>query len=389
MRLTLATIAIGLLVAAGGSLAACSSSDPVPDEGGAEAVEYTSLEEEQDYEGSEESADDFEAQQTQPGMQPGQQQPASLPEATGPVATVNGQEVPADDFNEHMEMIVQQSGGQIPPQMVDDIREGVVEQLVQEKLLVNAIEEAEVDVSEEEVEERIEEYRADVEDSPFSEDMSFEDILAQQGLSMDEFQELIEQEVAMTKLIEAEVADMPTDEDVRAFYDDNPERFTVPESVEARHILVGVMAPDDEESWAEAEEKIEAIHEQLQQEDADFESVASEYGTNVVTDEGPIHRSEDLGLDPNMPQQYQQPQELEDTAFALDDGELSEPFRFDQGWLIIERIEHHEEQVEDFAEVEEQLEQELRHQAMAESIDPYLAQLEADAEVEIHHENIQ
>lgn len=399
MRFKLATIAIGLLVAAGGSLAACSSSDPVPDEGGAEAVEYTSLEEEQDYQEYDDAEESpgtlggMEAEGAQqPGMQPGQQpQAGAPPEATGPVATVDGQEVSAEDFNQHVEMIVQQSGGQIPPQMMDDIRDGVVEQLVQEKLLVNAIDKAGIDVDDEEVDKRIAEYRAEIEESPFGQDMSLEEMLTQQGMNMDEFRELIEQEVAMTTLIEKEVAEMPTDEDVRAYYDDNPERFTVPESVEARQILagVGMMAAtaEDEQAWAEAEETIEEIHEALQEDDADFEAIAAEYGENVVTQEGPIHRNEDLGAE--VPPQYQQPQELEDTAFALEDGELSDPIRLDHGWLIIERVEHRDEQVEAFEEVEAQLEEELRNQAMAESIDGYIAQLEDDAEVEIHPENIQ
>ncbi len=386
MRLKLATIVIGLLVAAGGTLAACSSSDPVPDEGAVDPVEYSSMEEDQDYE-EQQPAEEQEAFE-QPGQQPPEQQAGSPPEATGPVATIDGEEVPADEFNQHMQMVLQQSGGQLPAEMFDDIRDQILEQLVQEQLLMNAIESADIEVSSEEVDERIREYRAEVEESPFAEDMSFDDLLAQQGLSMDEFHELIEQEVAMMKLFEAEVTEMPDDDDVRTFYDDNRDRFTVPESVEARHLLVAVM-PGDDDAWDEAEEKARAIEEELAEDDADLESIAEAHGEEVVFQEGPIHRSADMEMEDEMGQQFQQPQELEDAAFGLEDGAISEPIRIEHGWLIIERVEHQEERVEEFDEVAEQLKDELRHQAMGESIEPYLAKLEGDAEVELHPENIQ
>ncbi len=379
MRSRLATIAIGLLIAAGGTLAACSSSGPVADDGGLEGVEYTSMEEDQEYsefEGTDDSQDAF-AQPQAPA--------ASAPEATGPVATVDGIEISADEFNRHMRTVVQQAGGQLPPEVVGDVRDGIIEQLVQEQLLVNAIEAAGIEVADAEVEERIQEYRAEIEQSPFAQDMSFEDLLAQQGLSVEEFHELIEQEVAMTKLLEEEVADMPTDDDVRAYYDENPERFTVPESIEAHQLLVAVM-PGEDDAREEAQQKAQTIYEKLQEEDADFESVAAEYGENVIAQKGPIHRSEDLG---EVPPEFQQPTEIEDIVFALEDGELSEPFEIDHGWLIIQRIEHQDEQVEDFEEVAEQLKDELRHQAMVQGIDGYLAQLEADAEVQLHPENVQ
>ncbi len=390
MRSKLTAVFIGLLLATGTSLVACSSSGPVPDDPETEATEYDSLQDEdddaesaayEDYESAEEPA-------TMEGGQPpmgGQQQPqGSPPRATGPVATVDGEPVTADEFNERLEQevaMMQQQFGQVPPELLDHITEELVDQLVQQQLLFNAIDEADMEISEEDIDERVEQFRQEFLDSPQAQmegDLDFDDVLAREGLSQQEFREIVEKEIAMEALLEERGAAEPTEEEVRQYYEDNPQDFTEPEKIEAYHVLVGVTAAD-EQAWEEARAEAEEIRRQvMEDEEIELETTAMERGDHVIHQQAPVFRD-----------QQHQPAGVEEAAFELEDGELSEPIRTQQGWLLIERISHEDERLVEFEEVEEQLEQTLRAQAMGEAVEELLAELREEAVIELHPENIE
>ncbi len=378
MRSKLTILIVGLLLVAGTSLIACSSSDPIPDDPSAEPTEYDSVSDDEDSDYSEYEEAQPPSTQTPQGMG-GQSQAGETPQAVGPVATVNGEEIPAERFNQQLAQIEAQSG-HLPPELVAHIQDEIIDQLVQQQLLFNAIDEAEIEVTDEQIDIRLEEFREEFQQTTqaqFDEDMDFDEFIAQMGMSPDELREVIEETVAIELLLEAEGMEMPTDEDVRAFYDDNPESFIQPENVEARHILVPP-AGQDEQAFEEAREIAAEIHHEITEEGVDFDEAVERRGDTVFSDDAPIARN-----------QPQQPPQIEEAAFALQDGELSEPIRTQQGWLLIHRIEHHEEQMMPFEEVEDQLERELRNQAMEESLQGFLAQLQTDAEIEYHPENIQ
>ena len=407
MRITLSSLLIGLLVTAGAPLVGCSSSSPVAD--GSAPAEYQSLSDDEaaddadDAEPSEqdlseapgpqgeptpgmEATPEMEGQPgAQPQQQPQQQEAAEPPRATGPVATVGDREIPAEEFNEQMEQqlaqMAQQFGGQVPPQFADQIQEELLDQLIQMELINQAVEEADLDIPQERVEERLQEFRDEFHATAaeqFGAEMDFDDYIAQMGLSEEELHEIIEETVAIEILLEDSGVELPTEEDVRAFYDDNPEMFTTPELVEARHLIIGAMGQTDDPQ-ALAQE----IHETLQDDDVDFDTIAERYEGQVMVDEGPIARE----TPPEA--QMQQPPEIADAAFALEDGEISDPIQIQQGWVILQRIEHRDDELIPFEEVESQLESQLRNQTLEESLQDFLAQLEADKNVERHPENIQ
>lgn len=403
MRSKLAVIVISLLVALGTSTAACSSDDAVPDDQPTEAPTYEPADgaEYEEYEtGGDDQPDQQQAQpptgeqqQQQPGQQPMPGQPTQpdqgeMPEATGPVATVDGQQIPAEEFNEQIEQL-QQQAPHIPPQQMGQMQGEIIDQLVQQKLIEQAIEESDVEVSDEQVEARLDELRREFEETSqaqFGQDMDFEDFVAQMGMTAEELDEVIRETVAIEQMLEKRGHEMPTDEDVREFYEENPEIFTEPEHIEARQLIIPV-DPTDPDGLEAAEETAEEVHRRVTEEDEDFEEVAQDY-ENVQAQESPIGRQPPQ--DPQQPQQPRQPEEIEETAFeTLEDGEISEPISTQQGVVIIQRLGHQEEGVADFEEVEEQLEHQLRNQAMEESLDEFLSELEAEADIERHPENIQ
>jgi peptidyl-prolyl cis-trans isomerase D len=116
-----------------------------------------------------------------------------------------------------------------------------------------------------------------------------------------------------------------TDADVRDAYDSAPERFAVPQTVEARHILVKV-APDAAPEAAEkAREKIADVL-KLAREGQDFAALAKQYSEDGTREQGGA-------LGAFRKEAMIQP--FADVAFALKPGEISEPVRTRFGWHLI------------------------------------------------------
>lgn len=137
-----------------------------------------------------------------------------------------------------------------------------------------------------------------------------------------EFQELLESFVthSLSRMAIENILDEVTvsDEDIRNFYDENPEEFTLPENVRASHILI----PADDE----AEAKLALIQEQLAQ-GVSFAELAREHSTCP---------SGQAGGNLGQFSRGQMVPAFEEAAFALNEpGELSEPVLSDFGWHII------------------------------------------------------
>ncbi len=104
-----------------------------------------------------------------------------------------------------------------------------------------------------------------------------------------------------------------TDEEVKAFYEENQDKFTTPAKIRARHILV------------ETEDEAKKILEEIRG-GKSFEDAAKEYSTCPSKEDGG-----NLGLFAKG----QMVPEFEDAAFALEVGTMSDPVKTQFGWHII------------------------------------------------------
>ena len=104
-----------------------------------------------------------------------------------------------------------------------------------------------------------------------------------------------------------------TDEEVKTFYEENQDKFSSPEKIRARHILV------------ETEDEAKKILEEIRG-GKPFEDAAKEYSTCPSKEDGG-----NLGLFGKG----QMVPEFEDAAFALEVGSMSGPVKSQFGWHII------------------------------------------------------
>ncbi len=135
------------------------------------------------------------------------------------------------------------------------------------------------------------------------------------------------------------------EEDLKEYYDTHADRFATEESVHARHILIQVAMDAAHEDVQTAKKKIDDAYKRVR-DGEDFGQVAMEVS------EGPsAQNSGDLG---NFSKGQMVP-EFENIAFALEDGGVSEPFRTQFGWHIVQTLAHTKAGAKSFEEAKPQV----------------------------------
>ncbi|WP_217915109.1 peptidylprolyl isomerase [Miltoncostaea marina] len=142
----------------------------------------------------------------------------------------------------------------------------------------------------------------------------FRDFLKDRGMSQADVRGIVRNDLQREALYEHETRGVRfTADEARKYYDDNPSQFTTPAGRTARHIVVDTKAEADR---IRAELTLD-----------NFDELAREHST----DEGSAEQGGDLG----QIQKGQLVPEFEEVAFALKDGEISQPVKTQFGWHII------------------------------------------------------
>jgi len=137
---------------------------------------------------------------------------------------------------------------------------------------------------------------------------------------------------------------------VRAAYQQHPDRYHVPEQVQARHILFKLAKDAPPEQVEATRKKAEETRARLAS-GADFAALARE----LSDDPG----SKDKGGDLGFFQRGQMVPPFEQAAFSLEPGKLSEPVRTDFGFHILRVEERHPAEDRTYEQVREELAREL------------------------------
>lgn len=133
-----------------------------------------------------------------------------------------------------------------------------------------------------------------------------------------------------------------TDEEVLALYQDQEEAFYSPESVRASHILFGANKPDAEEKAREVRAKIQNAE--------DFDNICPKH-----SDCPSGARKGDL----NWFSRGRVIKEIEDVAFALEPGQVSEVFKSPHGWHIMLVTDKKEREKLSFDDIKDSLRTQL------------------------------
>ena len=292
--------------------------------------------------------------------------PAELPDV---LARVNGQEVKKTDFDmlvSNMEM----SQGPIPAEKRDEILRGALDRLITYTVLQQETKARNITIADSEVEQRVNEMQ-----SKFQKEEDFKKALEARSMSLERLRADARIDMAITKMLDAEVAaaGAATDEEVRAFYDKNPEKFKQDEQVRASHILILADEKADEATKKTARAQIDGILKRARAGE-DFAALAREH-----SQDGSAQQGGDLnffGRGSMVPP-------FEQAAFALKIGEISDVVTTQFGYHIIKATERRGAQTVPLETVTPQVKQFLTNQKKQERADAFVEGLKQKSRIEV------
>ena len=186
--------------------------------------------------------------------------------------------------------------------------------------------------------------------------------------------------IAIEKLLVENGLELPTDEDVRKFYDDNQKKFTRPPQVHAKHILARVKPNAEKAKWDEAKKRVQKLRKKIVDDGAKFSKLAKE------NSDGPSAKK---GGDVGFIAKKQFDKDFTDAAFKLEKNQVSKPVKTKYGWHLIKVVDRRESKTVPFEKVKARLAKQLKNRKIQKRLKSYIAQLRKEAEIEKHPENVE
>ena len=300
--------------------------------------------------------------------------PAATPaaEATdGQIAQVNGSALMRQDLNREMKLISLKLARQGRP--MDDAQlkryEGNIrETLISRTLLLQQSQTLGISVKDSLVDKALDEFK-----NGFKDDAAYRKALDEMGFTEATLKQQIKEGLTIKALIDKEVMQKVSvsDQQVRAYYDENPNMFRRPEQVRASHILIQVPQGADQAKRDQALATIKALKVRIDNGE-DFASLAME------NSEGP---SKAKGGDLGFFGREQMVKPFSDAAFALQPGQISDVVETQFGYHLIKVTERQDEQTMAFNDVKEAISSRLRQEEESKKIDAYLENLKEHADI--------
>ncbi len=350
------TIRVGLFLAAMVAVSGCAKKDTA---GKGEATKAATAEKATAEKGAEKAAEP---------TADGDAKPAA---AGGPIAKVNGVDIPRDEFDKKYDKMTRaftKRNKEIPPGLAARYRESILKQLIDKELLDQKIKAETITVDEKTLETEFADYK-----KMFRTDENFERYLKSSDISEAQIRDNIRHNLAVQKLLETRGDLAVTPEEVKAYYDENQKRYEVKEQVRASHILFKVGKKDGEAAANEAKKKADEVYKLAAKADADFAALAKEHS------QGP---TASRGGDLSFFTRGRMVPEFEQKAFGMKVGEVSAPIKTQFGWHIIKVTDKKEGRQRPFDEVQESIEKLLKNKKSRRAKADLLKGIRTEAKVE-------
>jgi len=291
------------------------------------------------------------------------------------VAVVNNDVITLSELEEagrRMFEQVQQSS--LPAEREEKLqkaRRAVLDQLIENKLLDQEIKNKKVEVAESDVDGAIEQI---LRENRISEN-ELKGILAKEGITLSTYRRRIHDELGKLRLINREIKSkiVIKEEDLKKRYQDNLAKFTDPAEVKVQQIFFVIPQLAAEAQVASIRKEALAILEKARSGE-DFAELAGKYSQGPEAREGGV-----LGF---FKHNELRP-ELEESAFKLQVGEVSGLIKSPEGLHILRVLERKGGEPKPFAEVQNQLRDEMMQAEADRQFQEWMKALKAKAYIEI------
>ena len=288
------------------------------------------------------------------------------------VAVVNGVTISKDTYDRELNFFVRRAapgGQQIPDVQMAQMKNEVLESLIDRELLFQESKKKGIQVKSDAVSDQLQKIQ-----QRYPNKEEFKKLLSNMGLTESDVQAQIERGMAIQELLDKEVTGKikVSDEETKAFYDKNPQLFQQPEQINASHILIKVQADAPADQKAEARKKIEDVQQKVKKGE-DFATLAKTYS------EGP---SGPKGGDLGYFRRGQMVKPFEEAAFSLKPDETSEIVETQFGYHLIKVNDKKPAKKMTYTEVKDRLSENLKKQKQDSEANAYIETLRKDAKIE-------
>lgn len=290
------------------------------------------------------------------------------------VATVNGVGITTEDFEalaaaaQKQDSTVASATAGSPELMA--FRRQVLDSMIETEFVRQDAKKQGVEVADADVDAQLTQIK-----SGFSDDATFNEALASAGMTLEQLQGSIRDQLTYQALYD-KVAPAPelSEAEIQAYYDANKAQFQTAAQSQLSHILISVPATATADEKATAKATAEKVLKELQG-GGDFAALAKQYSE----DPGSKDSGGDLGwssTDTYVP-------EFKTAADALKKGELSGLVETDYGFHIILKVDEKAAAQQALADVSETIKANLETEARNKTFTEYLAKLKAAADIKI------
>ncbi|HZX32194.1 MAG TPA: peptidylprolyl isomerase [Rhodocyclaceae bacterium] len=286
-------------------------------------------------------------------------------------ATVNGQAISLREYESAFAGLVRQKfyHGQVPDAQLQEAREETKNRLVQRVLLLEEAARRGIAPDDKAVDEAIAGYERQYAASPVWKERR-ESLLPGLRKQLGEQSQLTRLEQAVRQVAE------PSEADVKAFFDRQPELFTEPEKLRLSAILLAVDPSSPVAVWQSAREEAAAIYKRLAA-GADFQEAARLHSNGKFADDGG-----DMGyLHRGM-----LPEALQERIDSFVLGKVNEPIDTLEGVAIFRLDERLPPKKREFADVAKRAKELLLRERQEQAWKGLLDSLTAAADVKIQHQ---
>jgi len=289
-------------------------------------------------------------------------------QAVNNVATVNGEGITQVEYDNYYNLIKsnyeQQRGSALDAaadkDLIDNIKNGIFEDLIMQKLMRQEASKQSVTVSQEEVDEVLIPFK---ESKESEEAGGYQKFLDSMQSSEKDIRSQIEISILYDKLLEKVITDVSvTDEEVQTYYTENEAMFKDPGGIQIYHILV------------DSEELAQDILARLKQGE-DFAQLAAQYST----DPGSKADGGDVGL---VNEGTSFVPEFKQAALALKPGQLyPDPVKSEYGYHIIKAGDKVAASQLSFEDVKPDLQKQMEMDAKNKAFEEYMQNVRNSADI--------
>jgi peptidyl-prolyl cis-trans isomerase SurA len=195
-----------------------------------------------------------------------------------------------------------------------------------------------------------------------------------QGVSFEDFKANIRNQIITQQVMRDQVGRkiQPTPGELQRYFEAHKQEYSQPESVKLGEILISTGSnPDDQQKLSEAKAKADDIEARLKA-GGDFAQLARTSGEGATAASGGelgTYKKGQLG------------EPFESKTFGLKTGEITEPIRTKQGYVILKVLDHIQGGVPQFKDVQNDVEQNYFEAKAGTAMRQFLAQMRDEAAI--------